>query len=281
MQIKLRLLPAEQLHPHEETKPDFLRELTDRIRSDGIIQHPLIVEDKHFTILDGMHRYAALTDLGCNLIPVSLVSYSSPRITVERWLRLVDADDRLHILFDALIPALQIHNLNLRKVGSESYAENLMEERLAFSRLSMKNQVYFIEGTPNSLQEAYELLRELEEALEKENFRISLITESEVQRQLESDGEHCSLTGPRIKKEDVLQAVSTNRIFPPKVTRHVLPIRVFSIDVPLEQLKSKNSDSEASNQAFIETLRSRDRKILPSGQTFEGRFYEEELIVFR
>ena len=50
MQVKLRLLPAEQLHPHEETNPRFLKELTEQIRSDGIVKHPLIVEDKNFKI---------------------------------------------------------------------------------------------------------------------------------------------------------------------------------------------------------------------------------------
>ncbi len=280
MQVKLRLLPAEQLHPHEETIPRYLKELTEQINTDTVVKHPLIVEDKGFTILDGMHRFAALTDLGCNLIPVALVDYSNPRITVERWMRFIDADDKLHLLFDALVPPLQIHNLNLREVGSDGFADNLMDDRLAFSKLSVKGRTYFVEGEPTNVLEAYQLVRELQEALEKEDFKISLQTEAESRKKIEADDKHCSLAGPKIKKEDVLKIVSENQIFPAKITRHVLPLRVFNIDVPLERLRSKDGP-DAANQAFIEVLKLREQRILPAGQEFEGRFYEEELIVFR
>ena len=280
MQVKLRLLPTEQLHAHEETIPRNLKELIEEITTDTVVKHPLIVEDKHFAILDGMHRFAALTNLGCNFIPVALVDYSNPRITVERWTRLIDATDRLHLLFETLVPPLQIHNLNLREVGSESFAENLMDDHLAFSKLSMKERTYFVEGEPSNVLEAYELVRELQEALEKADFKISIQTEAQSRKKLEADGKHCILTGPKIKKEDVLKIVSENQVFPPKVTRHVLPLRVFNIDVPLERLKSKEG-IEAANHAFIEMLKLREQRILPGGQEFEGRFYEEELIVFR
>jgi L-serine kinase (ADP) len=280
MQVKLRLLPAEQLHAHEETIPPYLKQLTEQISSDTVVKHPLIVEDKTFIILDGMHRYAALTDLGCNLIPVALVDYENPRITVERWIRLINAGERLHLLFDALTPALQIHSMNLREVGSESFAENLMDDHLAFSKLSLKGRTYIVEGEPSSVLEAYELVRELQEALEKEDFKASLRTEAETDRLLAEDGKHCSIAGPRIKKADVLKIVSEGKVFPPKVTRHVLPLRVFNIDVPLERLKSKEN-TEKANQAFIKMLKVREQKLLPGGQEFEGRFYEEELIVFR
>ncbi len=280
MQVKLRLLPAAQLHAHEETVPKYLKELTERIISDTVVKHPLIVDEKNFVILDGMHRFAALTDLGCNLIPVALVDYENPRITVERWMRLIDAGDRLHLLFDALTLPLQIHNLSLREVGSDTFADNLMDDHLAFSKLSLKGRTYFVEGEPSSILEAYELVRELQEALEKEAFKVSIKTEAETRKILDGDGQHCSLTGPRIKKTDVLEIVSQGRVFPPKVTRHVVPLRVFNIDVPLERLKSKDNP-EAANHAFIEMLKLREQKLLPGGQEFEGRFYEEELIVFR
>lgn len=280
MQVKLRLLPAEQLHAHEETIPHYLKELTERITQDTVVKHPLIVEDKNFIILDGMHRFAALKDLGCNLIPVALVDYENPRITIERWIRLIDADDRLHLLFEALVSPLQIHSLTLREVGSEAFAENLMDDRLAFSKLTMKNRNYFVEGTPSNLIEAYELIRELHEALEKADFKISLKTEDESHKKIESDDKFCSLTGPKIKKDDVRKIIADKQIFPPKVTRHVVPLRVFNIDAPLVQLKS-GSNLEATNKAFIEMLKLREQKLLPGGQEFEGRFYEEELIVFR
>lgn len=281
MQVKLRLLPAEQLHPHEETIPRKLKELTDQIASDTLVKHPLIVEDRDFIILDGMHRYAALTNLGCTMIPVALVDYSNPRIIIGRWTRLVDADEKLHLVFDAVTPPLQVHNLSLREVGSDSFAESLMEEKSAFTKLTLRNRIYFVEGTPSNTVEAYELLREIQEALEKEDFEISLHTEAEARKLLEADDRHCTLEGPKNKKEDVRNAVTSNHMFPPKATRHILPLRVFSIDVPLEKLRPKATDHETANQAFLKMLELRERRILPAGQTFDGRFYDEELIIFQ
>jgi hypothetical protein len=43
------------------------------------------VENRHYIILDGHHRYQALLDLGCKRIPVYLVDYFQDAIRVETW----------------------------------------------------------------------------------------------------------------------------------------------------------------------------------------------------
>lgn len=67
---------------HEQTLPGYLAQLTEEIRQDGELRQPIIVDRHSLVILDGHHRAAALKSLGCGLIPVYLVDYFHPAISV-------------------------------------------------------------------------------------------------------------------------------------------------------------------------------------------------------
>lgn len=82
---RYELLGADELRPHEEVDPDRADELADRIRRDGYVEAPIVVETRHHVILDGHHRFEALRRLGCRRIPVYLVDYDSPKIHVTLW----------------------------------------------------------------------------------------------------------------------------------------------------------------------------------------------------
>lgn len=67
---------------HEQTMAGHLDGLTEEIRRDGELRQPILVDRHSLVILDGHHRAAALQALGCSLIPVYLVDYLHPDITV-------------------------------------------------------------------------------------------------------------------------------------------------------------------------------------------------------
>jgi len=52
------------------------------------------------------------------------------------------------------------------------------------------------------------------------------------------------------------------------------------VDVPLNWMMAGKSIEEA-NKMLIEHLAKREMKRLPKGSVFEGRRYEEELVVFK
>ncbi len=85
MKYERTFLDAHLVKPHERLIPELLRETTEAIRSEGYVRKPILVEDSHYVILDGHHRYQALVDLGCRRIPVYLVDYFQDDITVETW----------------------------------------------------------------------------------------------------------------------------------------------------------------------------------------------------
>lgn len=73
------------LHPHEEVRPQRVEELVERIRKDGHIQDPIVVDRDTGVVLDGHHRLTALQRLGCRSVPVHLVNYHDPSIELDTW----------------------------------------------------------------------------------------------------------------------------------------------------------------------------------------------------
>jgi len=83
--FKMVLMPINELKPHEKGLPLYLELLKREILNDGFLKYPIIVDEKTYVILDGMHRWLALKNLGYTLIPVILVdAFKNPKIRVGR-----------------------------------------------------------------------------------------------------------------------------------------------------------------------------------------------------
>jgi len=82
---KTVLLLIDELKPHERGSPLYLQLLKQEILRDDVLKYPIIADDKTHVILDGMHRWLVLKNLGYKLIPVILVdAFQNPKIRVGR-----------------------------------------------------------------------------------------------------------------------------------------------------------------------------------------------------
>ena len=63
IRLEIKLEEVEKLHIHEEIIQDILHKLTEEIRANGYLKHPVIVDSKTLVVLDGMHRVAAAEKL--------------------------------------------------------------------------------------------------------------------------------------------------------------------------------------------------------------------------
>lgn len=79
------LVPIGELHEHEEVDAGSLRELIERIRTDGLVRDPIWVARGSGVILNGHHRYHALRALGAVRVPAWLFDYDDSLIALERW----------------------------------------------------------------------------------------------------------------------------------------------------------------------------------------------------
>jgi len=83
--LKITLLPIDELKPHEKGSPIYLELLKQEILRDGMLKYPIIADEKTHVILDGMHRWLALKNLGYTRIPVILVdACNNPEIRVGK-----------------------------------------------------------------------------------------------------------------------------------------------------------------------------------------------------
>jgi hypothetical protein len=83
--LTIALLPIDELKPHEKGSPIYLELLKKEILRDGVLKYPIIADEKSHVILDGMHRWLVLKNLGCGLIPVILVdALSDSKIRVGK-----------------------------------------------------------------------------------------------------------------------------------------------------------------------------------------------------
>lgn len=83
--MRYEVVELDRLRSHEEVRPGLLAKLVDRIRRDGFVRKPVLVESRHYVILDGHHRYEALKRLGCLRIPVYVVDYDDDGIGLTTW----------------------------------------------------------------------------------------------------------------------------------------------------------------------------------------------------
>lgn len=79
---RIKFVDINKLKRHEEINQNHLEDIIQRIKQDGFIKNPVVVDRKNHIILDGHHRVAALRQLGANKVPAFLVNYQSNNIRV-------------------------------------------------------------------------------------------------------------------------------------------------------------------------------------------------------
>jgi len=82
MKRNITLIKINKLKSHEAIEPKRLSKLVKRIKRDGYLRDPIVVDRKSLVILDGHHRLYALKVLGCKKVPVYLIDYKSNNVRV-------------------------------------------------------------------------------------------------------------------------------------------------------------------------------------------------------
>ena len=78
-------MPLSWLKAHEQYVEARVVELLERFTRTGCVDYAVVVDRQTGTIIDGHHRYEALRRLGAAQVPVHLVDYLDPAITVRSW----------------------------------------------------------------------------------------------------------------------------------------------------------------------------------------------------
>lgn len=80
---KIKLIDTSKLVCHEKIDKARLDQLIGRLKKDGMLKKPVVVDRESLVILDGHHRYQAFCKLGIKKIPCFVVDYFDPKIKVN------------------------------------------------------------------------------------------------------------------------------------------------------------------------------------------------------
>ncbi|MFH1821211.1 MAG: ABC transporter ATP-binding protein [Methanobacteriota archaeon] len=273
--MEIELVSLDKVHVHEEIIPKPLSELLHNIKSSQIFRDPVIVDSRTLVVLDGMHRVAALRDMGCRYVVACLVDYLDPKIVVGCWNRVIrgeDVESKLMGVFKLL--GLKVHYSTLDE------ATLALAERKATAAFLTSNGCQLLKAPNTDIRESYDWIRRIEGAIKGEAFSMEYSLESESIERIKSGEAQAALLLPQVHKDEVLEASLSGNIFIHKTTRHILPARPMNVGVPLEWLMGDRPLDEV-NRLLAEKLSERKLERLPYGSVYEGRKYDEELLVFR
>jgi hypothetical protein len=190
---------------------------------------------------------------------------------VQRWCRIIPAPFNKKNAKD-LLDELDIKIEPYEVVKSPEDDEGLL--------LIFKDTVHRLTTGVNDLLQMFKKSYQFERRLQDWGYQIQHCTESEARGHLTSGSFEAALFLPKIRKEQVIGVALEKQIFTPKATRHRLPARPVSVNVPLSILRDKDSSIEEANRKLADHLRKREIKRYESGAKWMGRIYDEVLYVF-
>ena len=269
--LDIALVEIDRLLIHEETIPYRLNKLKKSIQCDGVQSSPVLVDRNTFVVLDGMHRIAALRELGCRFTCVCLLDYFDPSITVQRWCRIIPAP------FNVGNAEKLLYELDLKL---EPYKLVEGSETDGSLLLIFKDNTYRIITNREDLVSTVKKSYMLERKLEDWGYKIHHCTELEAEKQLTSGSYEATIYLPKVDKEHVVKVAKEKRIFSPKATRHRLPARPVTVNVPLNLLKDTSISIEGANRKLADHLSNKNLTSYYPGVEWMGRTYDEVLYVF-
>jgi hypothetical protein len=261
-QIDLRIKPISELRPHEETVERLSEKLARALVKEGVQRDPVVVDRASGTILDGTHRVEALRRTGAVVVLAYVLDYRDPRVSLYRWCRLVRKPDER--LASRVIKGLGLERRDRAHLGAAAI-EGSQSLQVLFQGET------FGRGEP-SLGGDIETMRAFDRAAEANGLKVEFIDESRVTGG-PLGGSDLFLFPPRFGKDDVLRAGAEGRLFPPKSTLHVFPVRPLGVRYPVEYLRE-------GRDVLGAVLATRTPRLVDPSAYQGGRSYREKVVVF-
>lgn len=274
--LKIRVEDVDRLRLHEEFIDELLKKLVSAMEEDRFLRDPVIVEEGNLIVLDGTHRVGALKKLGCSFAPVCFINdYFDPSVSVSSWHRVVKGS----LSFKEVLKALKELNLTFMKASSEA-SLNLVKERKAVASLASKGERHIIVNPFKTIREAYEMIKLMELRLRSLGLTVSYEVEEDAEGKVARGEAIAMLATPPLLKEEVVEAALKGYLFPYKTTRHIIPARPISANIPLAWLREPGSKIEEVNDKIRKYLSGKRIVRKPLEQVVYGYRYESFLYIF-
>ena len=260
----LGIKPVSVLRPHEETIQSHVIGIAAEMKRDGVQKDPIMVDQDSLTVLDGMHRLAAFSALGVENAVCCSMDYSSHAVTLARWARVYTLPGGSS-LNDA------VRSSGLTRRVSLAQAFDALDGRDTGIGLLTPEAAYLPERNMD-LWQAIETIASFDKLSESGGWRREFVPEDEVDVPLQP-GQKIVLIIRRLRKEDVVSAARSGKLFPCKTSMHRIDPRPVAVNFPVAEL---NDASSASLRVKLEGMQ---EQLLPPDSMYEGRRYKERLLL--
>ncbi|HZW85368.1 MAG TPA: hypothetical protein VFE91_05655 [Nitrososphaerales archaeon] len=210
-----------------------------------------------------MHRLAAFLKLGYENAVCCAVDYASDKVRLRRWARAYVAtrDDELESLLGS--------DSRIKSVSPSQGRAMVDAGNVGLTMISEKNAGV---SAHDSLEEAFELVDEVDALAERHGWERRFVPEDEALAELKGPNTLVLLVR-RLSKEDVVGTARSAKLFPCKTSMHVVDPRPVDVRFPLKKLDA------GDGPALLEKIASGPHRILPPGSLYEGRRYKERLLL--
>ena len=266
--ILLTLKRISELNPHEETVPTDLHGIVSTLERDPVLRHPIIADSATGAVLDGTHRLAALSKLGCYTIPTAVIDYQNPLVRVDRWYRVITGENLNDFMKRPEEKPSQLFS-------SASEADQSLLSRLSYATLCDQKWCFAFGSNESTALKACQSAFQIEEIARNNHLKIAYTDTADLKNLLKNG---FLMSTIRVEKSEVIESCVNHTLSPPKSTRHLIPSRPLGLAVPLDLLKSKNH-AEAES-AFVKHIGSKHIRRLPEGAKVGSRRYLEEVFLF-
>ncbi len=273
--FRLQIMMAElkRVKIHEEVIPELRKSILDDIAHSRILKDPVMMDAKTYTIMDGMHRVAALRDLETRYIPVCSIDYSAPEVEVHRWYRSLSLNEELNE------ERIQRLGFGVTSVNPRRAVKLVNGGEVAATLIGKKVAYIFFEDFKDTIEASW-VVKKIEGSLRATCKMISYDVKRDAYSKLEGGSIDYILCYPPVDKRSVVESASQRRLFAHKSTRHVFPARPLGVDISLDMLRS-DQDPRSVNKEL--RLHLSDKQLIPRGrnQVIDGRRYEEDIYILR
>jgi len=278
--LKMEVVHVASLFRHEEIIPRIANKLILEFKNLASLQNPIIVDENH-VVLDGNHRAHAFNILNFKFIPVCKIDYFNDCTRLRYWFRLLGNVENFEVIqrtiekFGGVFESIE-NRVELKKCLSENCLAFGVQRADAYSIARFSDR-YCVDPVA-----AYQVIQDIQDTLAAQGVTLTYVPCKTVHKD-----EFCKtmkpdelvIWTPQITKEMVVGAARQNKVFAPKTTRHVIPVRPLNVNVPGFWF-TENVSLKEINHRFDKFLEKKKMRKFSAGMVLDGRYYEEELVVF-
>ena len=239
---KLQIIPVEKLRTHEETLQFNLQKLRETMLNMGRLVDPIIIDSKHYVVVDGNHRKKVLENIKCPNAACQVIDYESPSVGVGSW-----------FLVSRTLQPGEINGFSPEAVDFEAGMSAIKKMEATFlyaKKQNGKKECYLYDSNEQSVQGVISQQRKFLKALEGRD--IQYVPDDKCEEYL--DGGYTVLYRRIYTKQEIISEAVAGRQMPPKSTRHMIPDRIIRLNLHLGWL---SETPEVAKQMMDNSLRKR------------------------